>query len=571
MSIEDHNSGKILKFEKNAEYHFRKYKKHIDQGDYIKSLAALRNAIDQDANNTEYSLALAELLTEMELFSESNSVLFDILIDFKNANDFESEILFYIGCNFVGLQDYDKAVECFERYLYKFPNSEFAGDASNMLEYLKSDSFIPDVFDLSEEAYQLSSKGRFMLDSANYSEACIIFEQLTKDFPNETFLKNNLSLAYYCAGRINDSIRVTNEILDEDPHNIHAICNMVLYYKANNNVELYNKYLSILETVSPESEDESLKIFVTFCETDQHEKAYNLVKTILSIKPYNTKYMFLCAAACANMHKYDESYNILSDILKISPDDSIASYYLDAVKYAINTNESLHISYIYQVPTEEVTKRLKYLNKCLTLAYSDISEIWSKPDGYFRKIIIWGISLKDQNIKNICLNILFIIHDPKAIKILKSFLLDETEPDAIKNEIFLVFNSLGIPQPYLAYISGKIAEVRVGAIENKNGLNKSHEKLVSIILSSPYAESNRNIITDSIRSLTDYFSTYNKAPIVRNYNAWATALIYYSILKSNPELAPSLDTMCRDMDTKKQSVKRCLKLIYNKLKGNNNE
>ena len=573
MSELKQDSGKILKFEKSAKYHFRKYQKHIDSGNYFASLAALRNAMVQEPDNPEYLLSYAELLTEIEHFYESNVVLFDMMQNVNNENaQYVQDIIFDIGCNFTGLQDYEKAAECFERYLYKYPNSEYSANASDMLQYIKSDSFEYEILDLPKEAYELSHKGKYLLDSGNYSDACILFKQLTKDYPEQSFLKNNLSLAYYCTGRVDDAAEMSLSILEDEPDNIHALCNLILFFQSMGDMGSYYEYLMRIDECKPQNADEYLKLMITYGEAGKPSKAYELVKPLSDLQPYDTRTLFLCAIVCINNGKYEQAKDILSNMLCIDPDDTVAEYYLGVACGAIADGETVYeIPYIYQVSPEEAKSRLRYLNSCMAMTYDEIIRLWKTPDNLLRKILIWGISLNDLSIKSVCINILISFHDEEAIRILKSFLLNENEPDSIKNEIFIMFNTIGVKQPYIAYISGKIAEVRVGSIENRVGLSKCHEELVSVILSSPYTESNKNIISDSIKTLNRYYSKFTKAPSVRNLNAWATAIIYYSMLESDPELIPSLGTMCKDMNADIKAVKRCYKLIENKLKGNLDE
>ena len=59
--------------------------------------------------------------------------------------------------------------------------------------------------------------------------------------------------------------------------------------------------------------------------------------------------------------------------------------------------------------------------------------------------------------------------------------MDSLEPDTIKSELFITMNKFGYKQPYLAYICGKLAEVRVGSIDAPQGLNKSSTEVLTML------------------------------------------------------------------------------------------
>ncbi len=128
--------AKVLKFERNAEFHYMKSQKQADDGKYIDSLVSLRSALKLEPDNREYALALAELYTEMDYFEESNDLYFSLLKD--RAADY-GEILFGMGCNFFGLRDVEKAKECFENYLSVYPSGEYVEDIRDFNEALAYD------------------------------------------------------------------------------------------------------------------------------------------------------------------------------------------------------------------------------------------------------------------------------------------------------------------------------------------------------------------------------------------------------------------------------------------------
>jgi len=113
--------GNILKFDRGAEFHYSKAHKELDTGRYTDSLADLRRSVEKEPDNIEYRYALAELLSEMDLYEESNFHLY--MID-RCENNFEEDLTFCFGYNFYGLGEIERSKMYFDKYIEKYPDSQ---------------------------------------------------------------------------------------------------------------------------------------------------------------------------------------------------------------------------------------------------------------------------------------------------------------------------------------------------------------------------------------------------------------------------------------------------------------
>ena len=71
----ERKANKIMPFAQGAEFYFAKYKRKLEQGQYIEALCALRVACEKEPEKREYALDLADLYTEMDFYEESNYLL----------------------------------------------------------------------------------------------------------------------------------------------------------------------------------------------------------------------------------------------------------------------------------------------------------------------------------------------------------------------------------------------------------------------------------------------------------------------------------------------------------------
>ena len=126
--------GKVLPFQQKGEFFLRRGMTKLDRNNLLDAIVNYRQALALEPENAEYKLALAEVLTEMNRFEESNRILLTL---FEGGTSTISECYFGMGCNFIGMQDYDHARDSFEHYATIDPDGEFADEAYDMLDVLE--------------------------------------------------------------------------------------------------------------------------------------------------------------------------------------------------------------------------------------------------------------------------------------------------------------------------------------------------------------------------------------------------------------------------------------------------
>jgi hypothetical protein len=150
-------------------------------------------------------------------------------------------------------------------------------------------------------------------------------------------------------------------------------------------------------------------------------------------------------------------------ILKIDPDNSLAQYYKTRAEDAKRNGSRKELEYVYQVQFDEIKRRISYLNECLKQKDGSLKDKWEN-DAFFKSIIFWGLHYGDEYIKKIVLEIMSMFSDTRVEEAFRDFLLKSSETDDIKNDIFMYLKKMGAKEPYVAYIKGAIAEVRVGTV-----------------------------------------------------------------------------------------------------------
>lgn len=292
-----------------------------------------------------------------------------------------------------------------------------------------------------------------------------------------------------------------------EPENLHATCNKILFENSLGPGESWEDCIATLDRLVPEELDEKVKLAITYCELMEDERAYRILQTVLEEMPYDARTLFLMGASAANTGRYAEAFDYFMDMIKIDPENTIALYYKNLVQEVCDgKRESVRILYAYQVPMEEIRRRMAFINASLQKGTEELQRLW-REDEVFSSLLVWGLSLGELSVKRAVLDIIGNFADKKAEGILRRYLLRRSEPDPAKNDALLALRRMGASQPYIAYISGKITEIRVGMVEDaKTRLYPSSQKVLERIIEGADILNAREIMPFALEIFGRYIS-----------------------------------------------------------------
>ena len=528
---------KIVPFEQNGAFFYKKARKHIENNNYINALSYYRKAVEKDPDNVEYLLDLAEVFTEMSYFTESNQILFGIV----QRDAAQGDCYFGIGCNFLGLQEYDKAEEWLEKYLDLEEDGIYAEEAQDLLDVLQSQEFYLDKFDgmdpTKERAFKTASKGKDHLDRGEYARAVKALEKVAAAEPSLVFARNNLALAYFCVGQLQKAMDTTHEILHDHPGNVHANCNAALFHFEQGNQEDTELYLKTILNLVTEDPEELHKIAVTLCELKQHERVNQMLKTLLQYKPYDAKILHYMAVSCFNLKQYRNALRYWEKIEKMNPDNTISAFYQRHTENVLKDGRSpKELPYNFQVPYDEIIRRVKKINDLLKLPSGDLAEKWCLGDG-LRTLLLWGLDLNDPIIKKAILNVVASFGDKKSERFLRDFVLRKQEGADEIREALKLLKQINAEEPYIAYVDDNIVEVKVSIREHRQ------RKEAKVLRTIPQFAADNMILRypqghdEEIRALWQQIVAKVPSEMLlrRKMEGWAAALeLLYASMKGIP-------------------------------------
>ena len=141
-AIRNNSTGRVLSFEQKGDFFYKRGNDKLDKNDLIEALCSYRRAMEQEPEDQYSCIAVAEVLSEMERYDDSNRVLLPLL----SREDVEPEAIFGLGCNLAALNETDSAKKMLERYLQAEPEGEYIYDAYDLLDAIDDAEYRPGDF-----------------------------------------------------------------------------------------------------------------------------------------------------------------------------------------------------------------------------------------------------------------------------------------------------------------------------------------------------------------------------------------------------------------------------------------
>mgnify|MGYP002386938189 CR=1 FL=1 len=486
--------------------------KELEKNDLIAAVSKYREAYERAPEDAEITVALAEILSQMQRFEESNRILFRLLADREDA---PAECHFGLACNYFGLQDYDRAADSLEDYLELEPDGIFAADAEDFLDLIDDDEAMFETTGLKgEDDYEdnaVTHFARSLLASGEVSYAVEELERRHNQTPNSLKIREQLAVAYFIADRRDEAKQIASGILEENAQNILANSTLALAeIEEGNRIAALARLDEMLKLRSLDAE-ELHSIAVLQLDLERFADAEKTLTQMLLLMPYDENILHKLAYARFMQGDAEGAKAYYQKLLRIDPHDTIAKYYLNQCKHADSAGKRPNAKWIipYQVPFSEAFRRLNHLNRVLALPHDELNHVWAE-DGAFRDLLVWAISLSDLRVKRSMLSLVFTFADQNAQHILRDFLLRTDQPDELKRAVFGMLKQLEAKEPYMAYLNGRWIKGRVSLLELDYKLPASYEGVMQALMQFMLGNCREECTTAAAHIFQRYVDSLNK-------------------------------------------------------------
>lgn len=545
--ISKQTRGKVIPFNQDAEFYLKRGAKDAEKNDLINALINYRKALAVDPNDGDTVIALAEILSQMQRFEESNRMLFLLM----SMGEPTTECYFGLACNYFGMREFSYAEESLENYLSADPDGFFAPDAEDFLDLLDDDDAMAETTGLStDEDYDTcdaSRIARHYMDAGQYAQAIETLEKHLERYPDSVPTLNQLCLVQYCAGDRKKALTYCDAALEREPKNIPAHCNHALLLRGAGDTKEAHKEIDWLTQQKTDAVEDLQGISVLQLETGRFDQAKTVLEQLYRLTPYDESTIHKLGYCNYMQGEFERASSCYRKLLMIDPTDTVAKYYLEQCRKAETQKHILPGKWQipYQVPFSEAFRRLNAINRYLATPVEELGQIW-KEDEEFRNLLHWALSLPEQRAKRNILSLIFLFQDTHAERLLREFLLRTDQPDEDKRIVFGMLKHMQAREPYMAYLGGQWIQGHVNMMMFPKKVPASYEGVMRQLLQSLGDVPNEECVAAALRIFTAYLDGMNgKYPriSIAQQSSYAAALEYLGAKECGDEITE--ESICK--------------------------
>jgi tetratricopeptide (TPR) repeat protein len=429
--------NKIIPVHLNANFFFERAVSSLDRNHYDKALRYFGKAVEYEPDNPVNHCNMAGIMSEMGDYAGSNSVLSQVI---ENIDPAMTECYFYMANNFANMEEFEEAEKAIVTYLEEDTEGQFLTEAEEMMDLLLYELDRPTKLTRikSREGMVEHEHARTLLEEGKFAQAVDILEQIVENTPDFLAARNNLALAYYYVGHFDKAKIAIQEVLEQDPGNLHGLCNLAIFYQHENEMKQLLPLLQMLSITVPFHQEHLFKLATTMGILGQHESAYRHFRRLLKDEELNgdpSLYHFTAAAAF-NCGRYDDAKRYWKQALKLDPESDVPGYYLSQLQqFQDGKTQQPKISYHYHLPFDEQLKQWEQSDEGIT------DEILQNP--LIRSSFLWALRQGDTDTKLQVIQSFAWIADEEVKQVLEALLQEPDEDAEIKEAAKLVLQALG--------------------------------------------------------------------------------------------------------------------------------
>lgn len=440
---------KVIPLEMDAAFFLERAVQSLDRYRYDRALKYFRRAAEFEPNNPVNHCNMAGILSEMGQYDESNRILQYVV---ERIDPSMTECYFYMANNYANMELFEEAEEALIYYLEHDPLGYYIEESAEMMEMLSYELERPPKLKKikSREGILEHDRARALLEEGKFMEAITLLETLVKMYPKFTAAHNNLALAYYYVGRFQDAMDAVQQVLADDPGNLHGLCNLAIFHHFAGNDEALEELVCVLRKTVPFHPEHAFKLATTLGVLGEHEEALKHFRRLLKSEADACLYHY-AAAACFNLGRFQEARRYWIQAEKLDPSSDVPKFYLAFLQRIEEDPAAVKpaISYHYHLPYEEQFRQLQQ-SQSSTAAAEHLHN-----DPLIRSTFFWALRHGDKATKLKMIQTCGTFGDPETAEVLREMLRDPLEDDCVKRAAVIALRRMNVKEPLPAVISGR--------------------------------------------------------------------------------------------------------------------
>lgn len=252
---------------------FERAVRSLDRNHVDKALKYFRKAVEYEPENPVNHCNMAGILSEKGDYKASNAILAHVL---DVVDPSMTECYFYMANNYANMDQFEEAERALVTYLEEDTQGQFMTEAEEMMELLYYELDRPAKLNRikSRQGVVEHDQARELLEEGKFAQAAELLEGMSPDYPDYLAACNNLALAYYYMGLFSKAKETIAEVLEQEPGNLHALCNLAIFYQNENRTDQVLLLIKKLRAIVPFQHEQVYKLATTMGILGQHDAAY---------------------------------------------------------------------------------------------------------------------------------------------------------------------------------------------------------------------------------------------------------------------------------------------------------
>ncbi len=270
-------SEKVVSFIPDGEFYYGKAIQALQRERFEDAQKYLKRATELNPDDPLILMQYGVLIMEEGKFEEAH----ELLMKAHELDSSEIEIVFYLAEVHAHMGMLRDAKMYAEKYVLLNPEGPFADESMEIIDFAEqeaeyySDDEMPD-----SEVYFLQEKARRLMESGDFESAIGLFESIITENPEFWAAYNNLALAYFYVGKTVKASELLYEVLEQNKGNIHALCNLAVFYYYEKKDEELESLLALLVKIKPYQIEHRYKLGATFALVGKHKEAYHWLRSL---------------------------------------------------------------------------------------------------------------------------------------------------------------------------------------------------------------------------------------------------------------------------------------------------
>ena len=471
------DQGKILPFRQDIDFFLKQGEKQLDNNDLLTAIQRYRQAYDSDPTDLDSCLSLADVLSRMQRYEESNRLL---LVD-MSMNDPDPEHYFGLATNYYGMQEFEYARESLETYLTLEPDGYYALDAQDFLDVLDDEEElafqIGSADDETPETLTVCARARQAVACGCPEIALELVREHLKLVPDSVRARNQLALVQYCMGSYDQAEMTLDGILRMDGNDIQALSTKYVLATTQGKHEDADRILAKLSAIPCEDPEELSAQALAMLQGGRYKDAITSLESLRDYLPYDPLTLHRLACCHQKTGEQKKAEDCYLTLLKINPADTVAQYFLRTLRQGIRHDDKM-TPLQYEVPIQEMVSRFHEISSFSLLEKREQLKKW-KEEKHIRELVAWGLNSQNRNLKPRLLQLLGSLHDFVAEQILRDFLLRTDQNDNDKREAVGILHKMHARDLYMAFIEGHWVQGQLSQVLLPDELPKLYQHLLN--------------------------------------------------------------------------------------------